>query len=179
LDFPPAVAAALNDLSLQLNLSTDQITVVEFESVSWPDSCLGAASPGELCLQVITPGYRIVLEAMGQLFEYHTDASGTVIRLASGVGAVIGPSKPGLDLNKPLAVLAAMRFLSQSEGIPMGEISLSSIEAIEWPDSCLGVPQEDEVCAATTIPGWLILLEVEDTQYELHADISGDNIRQK
>lgn len=54
-------------------------SLVEAEAVLWPDACLGAAEPGELCAQVVTPGYRIIIErGGGQRIEYHTDLQGNV-----------------------------------------------------------------------------------------------------
>ncbi len=44
--------------------------------VEWPDSCLGCAAPGTACATVITPGYRLVLEADGRSYTVHTDATG-------------------------------------------------------------------------------------------------------
>lgn len=52
--------------------------LVEAEAVLWPDACLGAAEPGEICAQVVTPGYRIIIERGGQRTEYHTDLRGNV-----------------------------------------------------------------------------------------------------
>jgi hypothetical protein len=37
-----------------------------------------------MCTMVITPGYRVILEAGGKQYDYHTDASGDVVRLAAG-----------------------------------------------------------------------------------------------
>lgn len=60
------------DLAARLDIPTDQVTVVSVEFVQWRDSSLGCPQPGMVYAQVITPGYRIVLEAEGILFEYHT-----------------------------------------------------------------------------------------------------------
>jgi hypothetical protein len=51
-----------------------QIEILVVEPVDWPDSCLGVASPGVACAQMITPGYRVILRANGSDYEYHTDA---------------------------------------------------------------------------------------------------------
>jgi hypothetical protein len=51
----------------------------EVSAVDWPDSCIGIHGRGYGCLQVITPGYRILIENRGWLIEYHT---------ADGPGAV-------------------------------------------------------------------------------------------
>jgi len=53
-------------------------TLVDAEAVLWPDACLDAAEPGELCAQVITPGYRIIIERGGRRTEYHADLQGNV-----------------------------------------------------------------------------------------------------
>jgi hypothetical protein len=46
-------------------------TVVDVEEVDWPDSCLGAPDPDEVCSQIVTPGYRIIVERDGKRIEYH------------------------------------------------------------------------------------------------------------
>jgi hypothetical protein len=54
------------------------------ERVDWPDSCLGVDTPGVLCLQVITSGFRFVVTAApGQPYaEYHTDLNGHAVFVA-------------------------------------------------------------------------------------------------
>jgi hypothetical protein len=48
-------------------------SLVEVRSTDWPDACLGISRPDATCLQVITPGYRIVLDDPQQgRIEYHT-----------------------------------------------------------------------------------------------------------
>jgi hypothetical protein len=53
-------------------------TVVVAESVIWPDSSLGCPRPGEMYLQVLTPGYRVVLEADGTRYDYRLSETGVV-----------------------------------------------------------------------------------------------------
>jgi hypothetical protein len=173
----PAVAAAIEDLAAILGISEEEIELVEFEGVEWPDSCLGYAQPDEFCLQVITPGFRIVLRVAGEEYIYHTDESGQNFRLVSGI--VGYPVKPGVDINKPQVLIAAMRYLSETAGIPISEIRVVSIEETEWQDSCLGLGQANESCARIVVPGWNIHFESAGQIYELHADQSGDTIRLK
>ncbi|MDE3096245.1 MAG: hypothetical protein KGK07_09625 [Chloroflexota bacterium] len=47
--------------------------VVAVTALDWPDTCLGVRMPGRACAQVVTPGYRIIVEAGGKRIEYHTD----------------------------------------------------------------------------------------------------------
>jgi hypothetical protein len=63
---------AVADLAQRLGLAPDVISVLSIEPVEWPDASLGCAKPGMMYAQVVTPGYRIVLEAGGKTYEYHT-----------------------------------------------------------------------------------------------------------
>jgi hypothetical protein len=76
----PLVDRASQDLAQQLSLKAEDITLVGVEEVEWRNSSLGCPRPGMNYLQVITPGYRITLEAQGKRYEYHTDQSSRVVR---------------------------------------------------------------------------------------------------
>ncbi|MBN1483253.1 MAG: hypothetical protein JXA37_00900 [Chloroflexia bacterium] len=77
---PAAVIAAQEELSRSAGTPVEQIELVSYEHTEWPDSCLGLAKPDEQCLQVITPGWRIVLSVDGEQHVFRTDEDGTVIR---------------------------------------------------------------------------------------------------
>jgi hypothetical protein len=81
-----APAAALNsraDLAQRLQVDPDTIALISVEHVDWPDACMGIEAPGIMCAMVITPGYRVILEADGKQYEYHTNETGDVVRLAT------------------------------------------------------------------------------------------------
>ena len=71
---------AVADLARQLGIAAEAITVRSVEAVEWPDASLGCPEPGMMYAQVITPGYRIMLEANGQFYEYHAGRKGTIVR---------------------------------------------------------------------------------------------------
>lgn len=58
------------------------VLVESAEYQEWPNACLGVAGPNDLCAEVITPGFVIVLQANGQGYEYHADLTGESIKLA-------------------------------------------------------------------------------------------------
>ncbi len=78
-----AVTLARKDLAGRINVDPNAITVVSVEEVDWPDGCLGVQTPGVMCIMVITPGYRVIFEADGKQYEYHTNATGAAVRLAA------------------------------------------------------------------------------------------------
>lgn len=75
----PAQLAAVNAVAQNLGLAAEQVRLVSSEAVEWPDSCLGITTEGIACAQVITPGFRIILDAAGRQVEYHTNEEGTVV----------------------------------------------------------------------------------------------------
>lgn len=75
---PVLESAARGDLAQRLGIAATAITVRTVESVDWPDASLGCPQPGMMYAQVITPGYRIVLEAGGERYEYHGSTNNVV-----------------------------------------------------------------------------------------------------
>jgi hypothetical protein len=67
-------------LARDQGLNTADVTVVAVEEATWNDSSLGCPQPGQNYLQVITPGYKITLEAQGKRYEYHADRNRRVVR---------------------------------------------------------------------------------------------------
>jgi hypothetical protein len=84
------VRLAREDLAQRLGVAVDQIQLVSVEAVDWSDTSLGCPQPGMMYAQVITPGYRVILEAGGQRYEYHTD-TGRFVVLCEEKGSSIDP----------------------------------------------------------------------------------------
>jgi hypothetical protein len=63
-------------LAAELDVTSEEVAMLSSEPVEWPDTSLGCPQPGEMYAQVITPGYRFLLQAKGQEYEVHTDQTG-------------------------------------------------------------------------------------------------------
>lgn len=72
------LAAARRELAWRKGFAMDAIQVVEISAVTWPDACLGLHAEGVFCAQVLTRGYRILLEAEGRTYEFRADERGTL-----------------------------------------------------------------------------------------------------
>jgi hypothetical protein len=86
-DFPETIPESLleqiiQNLADQLDLNSSDIQVVLVEAATWNDSSLGCPEKGMAYLQVITPGYRVILAAQGRQYDYRTDTLGN-FRLCS------------------------------------------------------------------------------------------------
>ena len=73
----PAYAQALElarlDLAERLGLAdTDPIRLVTIGKVDWRNTSLGNPKPGMMYAEVVVPGFKMVLEADGAFYMYHT-----------------------------------------------------------------------------------------------------------
>lgn len=59
------------DLSVRANVLPDEIKLISADPVEWRDGSLGCPKLGVMYIQVITPGYLIVLQAAGKQWNYH------------------------------------------------------------------------------------------------------------
>jgi hypothetical protein len=78
-----AVVAASTDLAQSTGIPAGQIQPVLVEPKEWPDASLGCPEPGQAAIQVVTPGYLMILEAQGRRYEYHTNQTGSSVVLCS------------------------------------------------------------------------------------------------
>ena len=78
-DLTPAQRAAMQTLVEVIHVPADQVKLISTEAVRWPDGCLGIVHLGVFCTQGLVDGFRIILEANGQQYEFHTNQDGTSI----------------------------------------------------------------------------------------------------
>ena len=68
------VTLVKQNLAQRLHIAIDQIVLLEIKSVVWRDASLGCPKPAIDYLPMETAGYRIILQAGEQTYNYHTDA---------------------------------------------------------------------------------------------------------
>ena len=84
LDIKDTVGSVLiTQLSENLGLDADTVSVVSNSPAEFSDTCLGVAMRDVMCAEVITPGRIVVLEADGVQYEYHVSDDGTRIQPAT------------------------------------------------------------------------------------------------
>ncbi|EFO81110.1 FHA domain-containing protein [Oscillochloris trichoides DG-6] len=67
------------DAAQRSGVDAAAITLLRGAAVEWNDSALGCPQPDMAYLQVITPGYQVILQAGQQTYDYHTDTRGYFI----------------------------------------------------------------------------------------------------
>lgn len=163
-ELTPAEQAAVARLSSTLDLPAGQISILSTEAVNWPDGCLGIQRPGMMCTEAIVPGYKIVLEAGGEQYEFRTNESGSQVAQVSGA---------------PLGLMeeAIAAQLASNLGLDVDEIVVVSSNDVEFPDSCLGVAMQDEMCAQAITPGKIIVLKANGLDFEYHISADGSRVQ--
>ncbi|MGH8018731.1 MAG: hypothetical protein ACREIA_10630, partial [Opitutaceae bacterium] len=61
--------------------------------------------------------------------------------------------------------------------IPRDSIEVLQVSYAEWPNTCLGLPAEDEICGMMITPGYAISLATGGQRYEYRTDEAGQRIR--
>ncbi|NJO77850.1 MAG: hypothetical protein HC827_04525 [Cyanobacteria bacterium RM1_2_2] len=72
-------------LAAKTEISVAEIALKAAIPTEWNNACLGMPNPEEICAQVITPGYRIVLSTATATYTFHTDQTGANLRWVKGI----------------------------------------------------------------------------------------------
>lgn len=165
-----AVEAAREALAERIGADASEIEVVSSEQMEWPNACLGLPEADEMCAEVITPGWLVVLRVPGEdlLYEARTDRVGDVVRFQQ-------TADPTTEL--PLAAVRAREELAAELGVAVEQVEVVSFTQEEWTDSCLGLGGPAESCLQAITPGWQVLLSVEGQTYEVRTDQTGNSVR--
>lgn len=133
----PAVMAARRDLASRVGVDVEDVQIMEFEAVQWPDSSLGCPEPGKMYLQVITPGYRVVLQAAGQTYEYHTNRGDRAVLCTKSPTGATSRQQRLQEMRD--VVERARNDLAQRQGIDPVVISVAEVvpvSELEQPAPC-------------------------------------------
>ncbi len=84
---------------------------------------------------------------------------------------------PFKETNYPEAVLAARADLSTRLSKSINEIIIIKVSSVEWPDACLGVEKPGIMCAQMVTPGYLIILSIDNKNFEYHTDLGGKSLK--
>jgi hypothetical protein len=74
-----AVAAAKQALADLVKVTLDEIELVSVKSVQFRNSSLGCPQKGMVYLQVITPGYQVLLSLEGQTYDYRISGQKAIL----------------------------------------------------------------------------------------------------
>jgi hypothetical protein len=164
------LAALRAGVAEQLGMPATALTLISAEEMIWPDASLGCPQPDMMYAQVLTPGWRMVFkDTNGTEYQVHTteDRKDFVVCESSAESLV-----PPVGRDDP-TVQAAIKTLAEQEGVEAESVTVVSVSAIEWRNSCLGCEQPGQQCLMVITPGYRITLQIGAETYNLHTDRTG------
>ena len=78
--YEQAVEETIEFVSILDKIHPDKIKVISSEVAEWPNSCLGLPVETEMCAEMLVPGYKVTLDADGEMMIFRTNKDGSSIR---------------------------------------------------------------------------------------------------
>lgn len=153
---------AVTLLARLAGLKEIETRVSRMEQRDWPDACLGVPQVGEVCAAVITPGYYFELQNGDQVYWLHTNQ-------AISDGRVAGPQTTLIGMRVRLKA-------AQIAGLPVEDLKVSSVESMEWPNSCLGINTPGLICLDVITPGYRVVLMDNERKLVFHTDRDANSV---
>jgi hypothetical protein len=164
--------AVLRTAAGQLGTPRSQLRIIEAEQQTWRDRCLGLGSPVELCESALTPGWRVVVEGQQQRLIYHTNGTGSILRLNQSTGDVGNANLPQSVVN------IVLQTASQDSGLRPSDLRIVQSQQIQGSSSCLGVPSRSgEACTRDLAALWQVTVEAGQQRLVYHTTMNGSRIR--
>ncbi|MBE9079237.1 hypothetical protein IQ241_18365 [Romeria aff. gracilis LEGE 07310] len=155
------------DLSGQLGIPAEQLTISQYSRETFSDGCLGLGGPAEACLAALTEGWQIevVNPQTGQRYVHRSDLTGDQIRQAE--------AEPSL----PASVRDRIFGAAESDGLsPSRSLGIIDAEPQTW-NGCYGLATADELCTEVAISGWRAVISDGEQYWIYHSDSTGETVR--
>ena len=127
----------------KLNIIEKDIQYIEVNKVEWPSSALGCAVKGHYYLPVITPGYRVEIEADGKFYTLHTSNSKAILCDLAKPLKTSNNKQPSLELTRKISAIQLSRVsLLKQYSKKSGAVKLLNVVEQNW-------QQIQQRCAST------------------------------
>src|SRR5215212_6491016 len=124
-----------------------------------------------MVLKMLLKKWILVLVCAGLILT----ACGT--NQANAVATQVNPALQ--EALPPDVALNVQNQISDTLGVAVENIQIKNVEKMDWPNSCLGLPNGDEACAEVVTPGWLLTFNIDNKEYRYRVDQTGKVIRQE
>ncbi|MDJ0733676.1 MAG: hypothetical protein QNJ47_06235 [Nostocaceae cyanobacterium] len=145
--------AVLKAASQRLNVPVSQLIIMQSKRQMWKNDCLELADADEVCKQVLVLGWRVIVGAPEQSLVYHSNYTGSVVRLNEKASEISKNSKTKLPQNIAEQVLSRT---SQQSKLPVNKLQIVEAKKQQWSDTCLGINESETACATMIVPGWKV-----------------------
>ncbi|WP_243147304.1 hypothetical protein [Scytonema sp. UIC 10036] len=162
--------AVLQTASRRLELPVEELAIVQVDKRTWDNGCLNLARSGETCAQAVVPGWRLVVNAAEQRLVYHTNTTGSVVRLNQRESNIAGVRLPQRVSN------VVLEAASNYTGLAISQLRIVNAEQV-MTDGCLNLPRPGETCTEVGIRAWKVSVATGRETLVFHAHPNGGEVR--
>lgn len=162
-----AVDLAVSALQQQTGQSKEEISLSGIRPVEWSDSSLGCPQPGMSYLQVITPGYLVILDVDGKEHSVHVGRESAVVCDRAVRSDPYGSRVGSIQRLEALA----KDDLSGKINVPVTHIRRKFLKPATWPDTRLGCESRGGDYETGQTNGFVLGLDAEGRLYTYHTDM--------
>jgi hypothetical protein len=159
----------IRDAAQRLQQPVSNFFIMQVQQKTWKDGCLELRDANTICSQVLVPGYRVIVGTKGQSLVYHTNKSGSVIKLNTKASEITDNGLPSQV--KDTVLKAASEFIGSSR------LRVTKAEQVTFTDSCLNLGRANESCLRANQKGWRVTVKGARQTLIYHTSIDGDQIR--
>ncbi|WP_336622353.1 hypothetical protein [Chlorogloeopsis sp. ULAP01] len=169
----PVARSVLQNLSGREGILPNKLEIIEYSQQTWRNGCLELPKPDELCTQALVPGWRVIASNGSQRWIYHTNSSGSFLRLANSHTPTNNESKNLPNSVRNAVLKASSRRLNQ----PISRFQIIEAQRRTWRNGCLELGGSNTNCIQVLVPGWRVVARTSNQSLVYHTNNSGSIIR--
>jgi len=133
-------------------------------------SCTSTPTPTRIAMPIMTPTITEEVKIDDAPTESSSNISETpTFAVPSHIPTIIVTQEPEVGImGENEAIRLAEETLSESLNVDLDQIEVVFVTKIDWPDASLGCPQKGMFYAQVIIPGYKVILKVDEDQYDIH-----------
>jgi hypothetical protein len=164
--------SVLQVASKRLQQPISQLNIIQAQQQTWSDGCLGLGKPYEGCIRAVVPGWRVVVTAVGQTLVYHTDQTGSAVRLNENSSQITSQQLPQKVRD------AVLREASQVSGLPVSALNIVAYKQKKFAQGCER-PTFPNACDQILVSGWEVFVKSANriSPWVFLSDDSGSQIK--
>ncbi|MEM6403077.1 MAG: hypothetical protein AAF757_23085, partial [Cyanobacteria bacterium P01_D01_bin.116] len=162
-------SGVIREAAQRLQKPVSEFFIMQAQQKTWKDGCLELRDTNTICSQVLVPGWRVIVGTKGQSLVYHTNKSGSVIKLNAKASEITDNGLPSQVKNNVLE--------SASKLTGSSRVRVTRAEQITFTDSCLNLGGAAESCLRRNQRGWKVTVKGARQTLVYHTSIDGNQIR--
>ncbi len=159
----------IRDAAQRLQQPIANFFIMQAQQKTWKDGCLELRDANTICSQVLVPGWRVIVGTRGQSLVYHTNKSGSAIKLNQKASEISDNGLPSQV--KDTVLKTASKFTGTSR------LRVTKAEQATFTDSCLNLGGIAESCLRANQKGWKVTVQGARQTLIYHTSNTGNQVR--